>query len=80
LALLAVLPGEAHVGAVGAFAEVGRVDEEALLLPAEGEGGPFDGSVGESFEGGAQLAFDRVDAADEVDVDLLAAQRGDHVG
>ena len=64
---------------LGGRAEVDRVDEEALVAAIEVQGEPGDGGIGDGVEGGAELAVDRFDKADEVDVDL-ALELGDDIG
>ena len=76
---LAVLTVDLDVDVLGGRAEVDRVDEEALVAAIEAEGEFGDGGVGDGIEGGAELAVDRFDVADEVDVDL-AFEVGDDVG
>ena len=56
---LAVVPGEVRFGLVGALAEVGAVDEEALLAAEEGDHSRSDRGVWGRFEGASQAAFDR---------------------
>src|ERR1051326_4230033 len=77
---LAVLAAEGDEGAVLLQAEVGRVDEEALGAAFQFEVEAAHGSIWSSGEGRAQLAFDRVDVADQIEVDLGVVQGGDHVG
>jgi hypothetical protein len=61
-------------------AEVFAVLDQAALAAAHGEDEFADLGIGDRFEAGAQAAgLGRVDAADEVDMDL-AVQRGDKVG
>ena len=66
---------------MGALAEVGAVDQQALLAALHFEDELGDRGVGDGFEGVADPpVLDRVDAADEGDVDLVVVQGGDQVG
>ena len=57
------------------------VDQQALLAALHFQGELGDRGVGDDFEGVADAAaLDRVDAADQVDVDLGRVQGGDQVG
>ena len=76
---LAVLAVDLDVDVLGCGAEVDGVDEEALVAAIEVEGKLGDGGVGDGVEGGAQLAVDRFDETDQVDVDL-ALELGDDIG
>src|SRR5919112_5144445 len=69
---LAVLAVEVDEDVVPAAAEVGGVDEEALLAALHVQNGLGHRRVGEHLEGAAQApALDRVDAAVDVQVDLV---------
>ena len=60
-------------------AETGAVLQQALLAALEVQDELGDRGVGDALEAGAGPAFDRVDEADDDDVEL-ASQVGDDVG
>lgn len=71
--------GEGDPGTGSGPAEVGGVDEEALLAAGHDQFEFGDRGVGDRLEGVADAAADGVDVACEVDLDL-AAEAGDEVG
>src|ERR1700733_4890709 len=83
---LAVLPGERRERLVGALADVGRVDQEALLAAFQFEREPFDRRVGDDREGVsdlrafAALLVDGVDRPGQGDRDLGAVEGGGELG
>src|SRR4051794_29901918 len=71
LVALAVLALEGRLGAVLGLADVDAVDDQPLLAALHLEDELADRGVGHPFEGAADAALlGRVDAADQVDVDL----------
>src|SRR5215203_3711731 len=76
---LAVVAGELGPGPRPGLAELGVVDEQALVAALHREDEPGDRRVGDRPEGVADPRVDRVDPAGEVDVDL-PVERGDQVG
>ena len=80
---LAVVAVHLHRRAVLGLAEVGRVLKEALLSALQGDDHLGDRGVGDGFKAGAEAAFYRVDATDELDFDRLGGrpfEGGDDVG
>src|SRR5680860_1759896 len=75
----AVLGAHVDRRPTGEAADVLGVDDQAALAAAHVEHEAGDRGVGEDVEGAADPALDRVDAADQLDVEL-ALEVGDHVG
>src|SRR4249919_836272 len=75
---LAVLSGEVDDRPVGRLAEVGRVDQQALLAAFHLQGELGHRSVGDGFEGVADApVLDRVDPSGQGDVDPAGVEGRD---
>jgi hypothetical protein len=78
-ASLSVLPDHPSQGAVNRVAEVGRIDDQALLAAPHVDQDLFQWRVGDCAEGGADAAVGGIDTGDSFDVDD-PVQSGDEVG
>lgn len=67
---LAVLPRESDLGAILACAEVTTVDDQTLLATLHFKNKLANRSIGDSIKSGANATINRVDKADQNDVDL----------
>src|SRR5215218_424750 len=72
--LATVLALDVDLGSMFAFADIGAVDDQALLSALHLQDELADRSIGRRLEGVADTAVDGVDPADEIDVDFLRAK------
>lgn len=76
---LAVVSVKHHIGAILLRAEVGGIDDQALMAALHLHDSFADGGVGDTAQGGADTALLGVDPGDDFDVDL-PMQGKDQVG
>ena len=75
---LAVLTGELHRGPVLACAEVPAVDDQTLFAALHLQDELGNRSIGNTFEASANTTFDRVNAPNQLNIDLTMQVLTEH--